>query len=53
MLIIFDSNIKVIMVKKFLAFSIFVVSILFAQKNNDQQSICQSVRKTQISNDQW
>lgn len=50
MLIIFDSNIKVIMVKKFfLAFSIFVVSILFAQKNNDQQSVAEVSEKLRLA----
>lgn len=50
MLIIFDSNIKVIMVKKFfLAFSIFVVSILFAQKNNDQQSVAEASEKLRLA----
>ncbi|MBN9338361.1 MAG: nuclear transport factor 2 family protein [Chryseobacterium sp.] len=38
------------MVKKFfLAFSIFVVSILFAQKNNDQQSVAEVSEKLRLA----
>ncbi len=48
--IIFDSNIKVTMIKKlFLAFSFLAVSMVFAQKNNDQQSVAEASEKLRLA----
>lgn len=50
MLIIFDSNIKVIMIKKLLlTLSLITVTIVFAQKNNDQQSVAEASEKLRLA----
>lgn len=50
MLIIFDSNIKIIMIKKLLlTLSLITVTIVFAQKNNDQQSVAEASEKLRLA----